>query len=422
MTAKKSPRVDDAPGLIWRKRADCWAAIWQCRTDLAKRGYPTKSKLVTVVRGDEPTEAQRAFIVDTCRTNQDQMLMWGRAKGDVAPTYFGTLTSLIECYKSDPDSPHRQVRHKTRQNYDAQCRRIEADHGDELVSSIKARTLRHWHAQWSPSGVTAAHSLVSQLRKLFGFGTTMLECDECARLCAILHEMKFKMGKPREETLTAEQVIAIRAAAHQFKWQAMALAQAFQFECTFRQKDVIGEWVPHSEPGMSDILRTNKSGKQIKWLRGIRWNEIDDKLMLRHVTSKRDKEVTIDLRHAPMVLDEFKLIYGLDLAEGLDRSKLPPKGPCIEFDKQGRPYTEEEFRRRWRDLARIAGIPDTIRNMDTRAGAITEALNSGARLQSVRKAATHSDESMTQRYSRGDEKAIAEVMQLRAKNRNTPGT
>lgn len=420
MTAKKSPRVDDAPGLIWRKRADGWAAIWQCRTDLAKRGYPTKSKLVTVIVGEEPTEAQRAFIVDTCRFNQDNMLMWGRAKGDVAPTYFGTLASLIECYKSDPDSPYRQVRHKTRQNYDAQCRRIETDHGDELVSGIKARTLRHWHQQWSPSGVTAAHSLVSQLRKLVGFGTTLLECDECARLCAILREMKFKMGKPREETLTAEQVIAIRAKAHKFELPSIALAQAFQFECTLRQKDVIGEWVPMNEPGeLSDIHRTEKNGKQLKWLRGLRWSEIDGNFMLRHMTSKRQKEIKIDLRHAPMVLEEFKRIYGMD---DLDRSKLPVKGACILFDGKDRPYGEYEFRRRWRDLARACGIPDTIYNMDSRAGAITEALNSGARLQSVRKAATHSDESMTQRYSRGDEQAIAEVMQLRAKNRNTPGT
>lgn len=60
--------------------------------------------------------------------------------------------------------------------------------------------------------------------------------------------------------------------------------------------------------------------------------------------------------------------------------------------------------------------------MDTRAGAITEGLQSGARLQSVRKAATHSDEGMTQKYSRGDVEEIAEVMTLRAAHRNKSGT
>ena len=60
---------------------------------------------------------------------------------------------------------------------------------------------------------------------------------------------------------------------------------------------------------------------------------------------------------------------------------------------------------------------ETVRNMDSRAGAITEALSSGARMQSVRKAATHSTEAMTQKYSRGDEAEVAEVMQLRAARR-----
>ena len=42
-----------------------------------------------------------------------------------------------------------------------------------------------------------------------------------------------------------------------------------------RQKDVIGEWVPRSEPGPSDIW--NSDGE--KWLRGLRWQEIDGNLI-----------------------------------------------------------------------------------------------------------------------------------------------
>jgi len=51
--------------------------------------------------------------------------------------------------------------------------------------------------------------------------------------------------------------------------------------------------------------------------------------------------------------------------------------------------------------------------MDTRAGAISEATDAGAPLEKVRKAATHSNISMTQRYSRGDEQATAEVIRIR---------
>jgi hypothetical protein len=55
--------------------------------------------------------------------------------------------------------------------------------------------------------------------------------------------------------------------------------------------------------------------------------------------------------------------------------------------------------------------------MDARAGAITEAIGAGAALEDVRHAATHSDISMTQRYSRGSAEKVAKVMQLRVKHR-----
>jgi hypothetical protein len=90
--------------------------------------------------------------------------------------------------------------------------------------------------------------------------------------------------QPRNEVLSAEQADAIRAHAHEIGWHSIALAQAFQFELLLRQKDVIGEWVPMSEPGVA--LETWKGQK---WLRGLIWSEIDDNLVLRHVTSKRHR-------------------------------------------------------------------------------------------------------------------------------------
>ena len=48
--------------------------------------------------------------------------------------------------------------------------------------------------------------------------------------------------------------------------------------------------------------------RDLKWLRGIRWSEIDDNLILRHVTSKRQKEIEVDLKLAPMVMEELALL------------------------------------------------------------------------------------------------------------------
>jgi hypothetical protein len=197
---------------------------------------------------------------------------------------------------------------------------------------------------------------------------------------------------------------------------AIALAQAFQFECMFRQKDIIGEWLPGSEPGVSDVLDGTD-----KWLWGIRWSEIDANLKLVHVTSKRQKEIEIDLRLADMVLAELRLIYGFDPARD-DRSALPASGPVIREGRTGLPYHDDQFRAQWRKLARAVGIPDTVRNQDSRAGAISEATDAGADLEHVRHAATHSDISQTQKYSRGSTDKAAGVLKLRVAHRNKSGT
>ena len=100
---------------------------------------------------------------------------------------------------------------------------------------------------------------------------------------------------------------------------------------------------------------------------------------------------------------------------------MPAKGPIIDSELTGRPWAAPEFRRQWRKIARACGIPDAVFNMDSRAGAITEALEAGLPLDHVRKAATHSDVSTTQRYSRGDAEIVASVIAARAQHRANNG-
>lgn len=190
---------------------------------------------------------------------------------------------------------------------------------------------------------------------------------------------------------------------------SIALAQAFQFECTMRQKDIIGEWVPKDEPGRNYLVVN-----EWKWFRGLRYEEISTDLILRHVTSKRQKELVINLSHAPMVMEEFYDLYGL-------MTEMPRRGPVIICERTGLPWHAASFRRQWRALARECGIPDRVFNMDTRAGAITEGLASGAPLQSVKKAATHSDSSMTQKYDRNDHEETDNVVIKRAAHRAAGG-
>ena len=188
---------------------------------------------------------------------------------------------------------------------------------------------------------------------------------------------------------------------------SIALAQAFQFDGTMRQKDIVGEWVPMDEPGpLSDTISGNE-----KWVRGIRFEEIDQNLILRHVTSKRQKAIEVNLRLAPMVMDELHRL-----------SYLPSAGPVIVREYDGKPWRSGEFCRQWRKVARAAGVPDAVFNMDSRSGGITEATDAGAELEHVRHMATHGDIAMTQRYSRGSIEKVAKVMEMRVAHRNKPGS
>jgi hypothetical protein len=101
---------------------------------------------------------------------------------------------------------------------------------------------------------------------------------------------------------------------------------------------------------------------------------------------------------------------------------LPAAGPVIVCEYSKVPWLPGEFRRKWRMVARSIGIPDEVRNMDSRAGGISEATGAGADIEHVRHAATHSSIQMTQRYSRQAEEKIANVQRVRVASRTKKGT
>lgn len=313
----------------------------------------------------------------------------------------GTLASLIRCYETDQDSGLHKTRFRTREHSARLCKVLIEEHGADLLAEVKARQILRWHEQWSTRGTAMAKGLVGKLRTIIRFGSTFLEDRECDRLARVLHGMRFKMPPPRTQRLSANQVIDIRDMAHRCGLHSIALAQSIQFECMFRQKDIIGDWIPLSEPGESGTIRNNR-----KWLYGLLWSEIDGNLILRHTTSKRQKDIEIDLNGAPMVMEEFARL-----------SERPTSGPVIIYEATGFPYEAAQFRVTWRRIANLAGVPKEVFNMDTRAGAISEATDAGAPLEHVRHAATHSDTSMTQRYSRNTAEKISEVQKRRVEHR-----
>ena len=48
-----------------------------------------------------------------------------------------------------------------------------------------------------------------------------------------------------------------------------------------------------------------------------------------------------------------------------DRSSLPASGPVVRCDTNGMPWSTAEFRRKWRKVAKQAGVPDNVNNRDS---------------------------------------------------------
>ncbi|MHC2842435.1 hypothetical protein [Bradyrhizobium diazoefficiens] len=263
-----------------------------------------------------------------------------------------TIRELAGIYRTDERSPYRSLRFGTRTNTDNFIDRIIAEFGDKRLVDLNADIIWKMYESWADGGKLASgHAFVTKLRGLLSFGTVILDDPGCQRLSIIMNRMRFPTPPAREERLTKDHAVAIRAQAHAKGKPSIALAQAIQFEFGLGQKDAIGEYVPTTEPGTSDIIVNG-----MKWLHGIRWENVDDALVLRHETSFGGKLLELDLKRAPMVLEELEKQF---------KGVIPKSGPIIVSEWSGKPWSGNEFRRWWRKLADAAGVPKTLKNMDS---------------------------------------------------------
>jgi hypothetical protein len=81
------------------------------------------------------------------------------------------------------------------------------------------------------------------------------------------------------------------------------------------------------------------------------------------------------------------------------------------------PVRQSSYGKWFRQIARAAGIPDEVWNMDARAGAATEAEEAGAAIEDIRDALTHSEARTTARYIRRRTTKIAAVNAARQRSR-----
>jgi len=215
----------------------------------------------------------------------------------------------------------------------------------------------------------------------------------------------------------------VRRVAHARGHSALALAYAIQFEATNRQYDVMGQWVPLSDPRPSAIIDGTA-----KWL-GPTWKHVDQKLVLRYTPSKTErttgKDVVIDFKACPMVMEELQ--------------RIPVEarvGPLIVNAKEGRPDKYTEHRAAWRrterrkadgslswsGIAVDAGLPNDIWNRDLRAGGISEARRAAVSLDDVAKVAGHAHKRATDGYDRAAMVTHQRMMEARIRRRAREAT
>lgn len=413
-----------APGLNWRARADSWVAYWVARGDLVKRGYSLKSVRLwppsTSTARVEPTHDEWLTISAGCERLQSEMLEWANPLDwayDPRAIYDGTMNSLKRIYHDDPDSPFQELRHATKHTYSMNSNSVCAAVGAARIPELNFRDFKNWYKGFckpkkpgGPIRKARGHGLMTHVRLMIGFGA-LLKLPGCRDAKETLSAMEFETAKRRAEFMTADHAIAFRRQAHLDGVPSMALAQALMFDLGARQKDCIGEWVPNSEPGLSSVLDHGD-----KWILGMTWEEIDGGILTHRLSKSLSRESIqnadagktkrYDLSLYPMVTEEMALVP-------IDKRK----GPLVVAEHTGQPWRGKVFQRRWRKVAKAAGLPANIQNRDSRAGAATEAENSGADIERIRKSLGHSQASTTRIYTRDDDQATAEVAILRVKNR-----
>jgi hypothetical protein len=126
------------------------------------------------------------------------------------------------------------------------------------------------------------------------------------------------------------------------------------------------------------------------------------------------KTEKFDLSEYPLVMAHLRQVAGTGI---IQRAQFPDNGPVIVCELTGAPWTQGNWRRWWRIIAREAGVPDTIQNRDSRPGAATEADVAGVERERVRRTLGHSDEETTAGYQRNTMEIRSQIARIRAEKR-----
>jgi integrase len=260
---------------------------------------------------------------------------------------------------------------------------LDAHIGQRRIDQVIGKDILRWFALWSAgeTQLAAGNGALAVVKAALKFGA-VCGFNECRRLSGDLQLMRFKNPRPRNAVFSADEIVALREAAHAAGRPSVALAVAIQFETALRLWDVIGQWTPLTSPGLSAVVRRDE-----KWL-GLMWSDVDDQNVLRLTPGKTaltsGKGIAIDLNECPMVAEEF--------------ARIPPErrvGPMIVNEVTRRPYTAPAYTPIFRAIRNAAGIDESKWARDIRASAVTEGRRGGASIDDAARVAGHAKPKIT---------------------------
>jgi integrase len=375
------PSKGDFPGLQRSPpRTDGSIALhWVAPRKAIEAGYLPKTVRLHGYTDGSPELSARCHQLDA----EQQAWLAEQEKPEKRFTYDGTVGSLVRLYETDECSPYMRLKRHSTKNADYELRKLKRTVAERRVEKLDGRDFWRWYSRFrqpayegGPERITDAYNIMTRARGVFTFGV-LLRLPACAELRNILSLIRFPNPVSRKQAIKFQEVVAFIAKAHKLGYPEMALAQALEYDLTLRQGDVIGKW---------EYKENDRN--TLEWV-GLRWEEIDKDLILFHKTNKKGRDVVAGLK-------AYELVY----AELLRFPILPSIGPMIVDSRTGRPFEYEEFRKRWRIIARAAGIRAEVQYRDSRAGGITEARNAGADKDDIRQLAGHAQVETTEIYIR----------------------
>jgi hypothetical protein len=254
------------------------------------------------------------------------------------------LTTLIAAYKQAAEKG--VIKYKSRRDYAARMARIEREYGALPLMDVTSKDLEQWRTRWSTDGTHPAmgNAVLTVLRILLRFGAMELGDSECSRLALYRFPSPEKIKRGERKQINVAQLNAFRAQAHKMGLHTLALGTAIQFYLKLSQLELIGYWVPMSEPGSSNVTHNKK-----KWFGGLDWSQVDADFILRLPGGDEDTE--IDLKDYRPVREELERL-----------PEIPDSGPMVIYEPLGVPYLENEYHTRWRKVATAVGIPEDVFN------------------------------------------------------------